>query len=331
MPPIGPKMQKGNFYSKKRFKVVKKGPKKVYTTRKGLMSKTAIQQTRKIAKQVLLNNAESKYFDVKTISQLSGIGQAGILPTPARLTYPQMYVLGFASGENTVGGNALSYGQTNIVSINHGRIHAAGNAQGQEIEGQYVSPMLSSSMFDIQRVVFNSDLSNELARNSMPFLVRVLRLCPRPAKGSNQAVDPERDAFLTAANQEIGVSDLTFQHYDLLMNKPNTKKYMVKQDFRFLLEPPVTSTEVAGSGSPAVASYAAANISTRCHKQMTFRHDIGKKLFYENPLQRSTPTDGFKNEYVLIHIVPTGAENVGTILPSTCRVAVKAVGTFKDL
>lgn len=287
------------------------------------------RQTHLIAKKVIKNTAETKYFDCKTIDQLSGINYAGIIPTPARLAYPQLYVVGFASGSNNVGATSLSYGQNTMEEILHGRIFPDGQANGQDIDGQYVTPSLAMTTFDIQRVVFTSDLTLSLARNSVPFMVRVLRLVPKPAKGSNQSVDPERDAFLSEKNQEIGVSNTNFQHYHLLMLKANNRKYTVKQDFRFMLNPPLTATEGVNAGG--VSSYSVENISRGCHKQMTFRHDIGKKLFYDDPNTRSQPDDGFKNEYMLFHIIPVGTENDGSIIPTTVRFGAKAVSTFKDL
>jgi len=323
--PIGPKMRNGRYRSKRKLKIVKKLSKP-----RGGLNKTELKQTREIAKKVMNSTAESKYFDVRTIDQLSGTNGAGIVPTPARLTYTQLYVQGFAVGENTAGNGTLSYGQNLIESIEHGRIQPEGNSDNQNLEGQYAMPSLSITTFDVQRIVNTSDITLELARQQVPFMVRVLRLVPRPQKGSAQDVDPQSDAFLTESNQETGVSSTDFQHYQLLMLKANSKKYQVKQDFRFVLSPPLTTTEVSLQGNAGSTSYQVGNISTNQHRQMTFKHDIGKKLFYENPKTRSNPTDGFKNEYILFHIIPMGTENDSAILPTTVRLAAKAVSTFKD-
>jgi len=325
----GPRMPSGKYYSKRKAGRPRGSTNKPKAKRGGL-NKTEVKQTRAIAKKVINAKAESKYFDVRTISQLSGTGGAGIVPTPARLTYTQLYVQGFAVGENTVGGTALNYGQNTLEAIEHGRVHPLGNSDNQNLEGQYATPSLSITTFDIQRIVNTSDITLELARQQVPLMVRVLRLVPRPQKGSSQDVNPEDDAFLTEGSQEIGVADADFQHYQLLMLKANTKKYQVKQDFRFVLTPPLTTTEVALQGNAGSTSYQVGNIQTNSHRQMTFKHDIGKKLFYENPQNRSNPTDGFKNEYILFHIIPIGTENDSAILPTSVRIAAKAVGTFKD-
>lgn len=324
----GPRLPSGRYYSKRR---AGRKPAAKSKPKRGGLNKTEVKQTKQIAKRVLNQNSESKYFDVRTISQLSGAGQAGIIPTPARLLYPQLYVVGFAAGEADVNNSVLTYGQNTIEAIHHGRIHPDGQAQNQDIEGQYVRPSLSITTFDIQRIITGSDLSLETARNMCPFMVRVLRLCPKPRKGSSQNLDPERDAFLDQNNQETGVADSTFEHYELLLLKANTKKYTVKGDMRFMLNPPLTTTEVGTGNASFPTSHDVGNISTNIHRQMTFKHDIGKRLFYENPNVRSNPTDGFKNEYILFHIIPVGTGNLGDIIPSTVRFCAKAVSTFKDV
>lgn len=326
----GPRLPSGRYYSKRKAGRPKGGKNYKPKAKRGGLNKTEVKQTREIAKKVVNASAESKYFDVRTIEQLSGTNGAGIVPTPARLTYTQLYVQGFAVGENTVGGTALNYGQNLIEAIEHGRIQPAGNSDNQNLEGQYAIPSLSITTFDVQRIVNTSDITLELARQQVPFMVRVLRLVPRPQKGSAQDVNPQDDAFLTESSQEIGVANADFQHYQLLMLKANTKKYVVKQDFRFVLTPPLTTTEVSLQGNAGSTSYQVGNIQTNNHRQMTFKHDIGKKLFYENPQQRSNPADGFKNEYILFHIIPMGTENDSAILPTSVRIAAKAVSTFKD-
>ncbi|AJP36375.1 putative capsid protein [Avon-Heathcote Estuary associated circular virus 8] len=325
----GPRMPSGRYYSKRKAGRPK-GSKNKPKAKRGGLNKTEVKQTRAIAKRVINSNAESKYFDVRTIDQLSGSGGVGIVPTPARLAYTQLYVQGFAVGENTIGGTALTYGQTVIEPINHGRIHPSGNSDNQNLEGQYAMPSLSITTFDIQRVIQTSDLTLDLARNQTPFMVRVLRLVPRPQKGSSQGLDPANDAFVNESNQETGVADSGFEHYQLLFLKANSKKYQVKQDFRMVLNPPLSTTEVAMQGNAGSTAYSVANISNNFHRQMTFKHDIGKKLFYDNPQSRSHPTDGFKNEFILFHIIPLGTANDGGILPTSVRIAAKAVSTFKD-
>lgn len=322
--PIGPRLPGGRF-RKRKLKIVKK----LSSKKKGL-TKTQAKESYQIAKKAQRSALESKYFDVRTINQLSGTGGAGIVPTPARLSYTQLYVQGFASGANTVGNAVLSYGQNTIEAIEHGRIHPLGNSDNQNLEGQWAMPSLSITTFDIQRVVRTSDLTLELARQEVPFMIRILRLVPRPPKGSGTEIDPENDAFLTESNQETGVADSDFQHYQLLMLKANTKKYKVYDDIRFVLTPPLTTTELATQGNAGSTSIQVGNIQTNSHRQMTFKHNIGKKLFYENPQNRSNPTTGFQNEFILFHVIPLGTENDASILPSSIRIAAKAVGTFKD-
>ena len=298
---------------------------------KGL-NKTERKQTQQIAKKVLMKEAESKYFNVRTLSELSGTAGdgAGLTMPISRGNYSQMRVLGFASGTGARTDNlsSLKYGlNTSIQAIQHGRIFASGTATGFDIEGQYVTPSLSISTFNLERLYLSTSSSSADAISAVPYFVRVLRLCPRPKKGSFQTLDPETDAFLDQYSQEIGVRNTNFGHYELKMFKANSKKYQVKQDFSFYLNPPVSYNELdIGAGTFQVSSR-----SNASHRQMTFKHDIGKKLFYESPATASNPSDGFKNEYILFHVSPIGTANDSTVSPFDVRIACKAVGTFKDV
>lgn len=297
---------------------------------KKALTKGQKKETKSIVEKTIDKKAQSKFFDCKTVSQLSGINQAGMVLSPARGTYTQMYVIGFAAGQASVAGTTLQYGMGSMESIQHGRVHPDGHVDNQQLKGEFCRPDITSTTFDIQRVVENSDISNGLARGQVPYMVRMIRVYVKPLKGSSVAVEPKNDLFFNQANQETGIHVDGFEHYDLLFNKVNTRKYTVKQDIKFMLTPPLTHTEVASGSTLANSSELVGNISRGCHKSITCKHNLGSKFFYENPLTRSFPTDGFKNEFIFFHVIPIGVQNDGNVIPSTIRIAARAISTFKD-
>jgi len=299
-------------------------------------------EIKKIAKNVLLGEAESKYYSTATLASLSqndapgSVAGAGISFGLPRVGYPPMQVIGFASGSaaQVGGGGVLRYGldpstgnPRAIYALQHGRVFAAGDANGYAMEGSYTSPSLNITTFNLQRLIVDTLGSEVQSSITTPYFVRVVRVMPRPIKSSRSEMDPQVDLFLDQYSQEIGVSNANFKQYELQMLKVNTKKYKLIQDFNFVLNPPLVYNELDIGGG----SYQVSQIHTNCRRQMTFKHDIGKKLFYESPRLNSNPTDGFHNEFMLFHVIPLGSENATAVSPADIRIAAKPVGTFKDV
>lgn len=313
-------------------------PKKRATTKstkkKGDLTKKQQKQTKEIVQNEIKKEADNKYFNVRDMNEMTN-GGVGLKLVPARSSYARMYVLGFATGTGaqTGGQDTLKYGYDavdgetkSIQALQHGKIFPAGDTNGYDVQGSYVTPSLNITTFNLQRLYEAMSDQFDDALRTVPYLVRVLRLIPRPLKGSFQTMDPERDAFVDQFNQEIGIRNGNFKQYELHMLKPNTKKYSVKLDNKFVINPSTIYNKL----DIATGDYQVSNTYNTCFTQMTFKHDIGKKLFYESPKEASNPTDGFKNEYILFHIVPLGAADQPGINPDNCRIGVKSVGTFKD-
>jgi hypothetical protein len=316
--------------------------KRVYRKKKTTRAKRpTYKQVRQIAKNVILGEAESKYYSTASLASLSQDGApgspagAGLSLGLPRTGYPQMQVIGFASGSaaQVGGGGILRYGldpasgaPRAIYGLQHGRVFAAGDANGYAMEGSYTSPSLNITTFNLQRVIVDS-LSETLAATSTPYFVRVVRVMPRPIKSSRSEMDPQVDLFLDQFSQEIGVSNGNFRQYELQMLKVNTKKYKLIQDFDFVMNPPITYNQLDIGGG----TYQVSTVNSGSRKQMTFKHNIGKKLFYEAPRLNSNPSDGFHNEFILFHVIPLGSENAAGISPDDIKIAAKAVGTFKDV
>lgn len=317
----GPRMRTGSYYSK--GKPRGRPRKKVYKKKSGL-NKTEKKQV----KAIINRQAESKYFNVTPISQLKGSGDAGVEMILARAGYPQMRVLGFQTGNGLQTDNtAIQYGISDITALNLARTFAAGDANGYDVEGSYVTPSLALSTFNIQRLYLDTTNGSDQALECTPYLVRMLRLSPRPKKSTYQTIVPNEDAFLDQFSQEIGIKDTNFGHYEIQMLKPNTKKYQVIQDSTWIMKPPCSFNELdIGDGTWQTSS-----VNDGSRRQMNFKHNIGNRLFYDAPTEVSDPTDGFKVEYILFHVVALGTANAASISPDTVRFGVKSVSTFKDL
>lgn len=300
--------------------------------KKGL-TKTEVKQTKKIAERVLNTKTESKYFRCVGMGDLNdnGLGQPLY---PARSSYNQMYVLGYstATGARLDGISTYKYGISgaatkSIQALGMARTFGADETNdelvGNALDGNYATPSMASTEWNIQRL-FDQVSSETTSKDVAPYFVRIVRLVPRPKKGSYQDVDPETDAFLDEFSRETGVLASTFTNYELQMLKLNTKKYQVKADIKFMMTPAVIFNESAPDYQATVAP------GTH-QKFLSFRHDIGKRLYYDNPEGTGYPTDGMKQEFILFHVCHIGLGNsASSNQPNGLRLGCKAVSTFKD-
>lgn len=281
-----------------------------------------------IAKSVVLSTAESKYFNTEGAQYNTELTPHYIKPTDV------MTCLGFATGSinDPETETTFQYGNGSMKTLNLNRLYGANAAEPYNqfaLDGMYCNPSFAQSRFLIERTA--QDFSNAAVEpnRACPYYVRVLRLQPRPMKTTNQSVTPEIDAFLDVQGLPTGVSQLGFSKLDLVTLKPNSRKYKVIQDIKYLMNAPVQSTLIdIGSGSNVVTTQPEANIRT-----FNFTHDIGKKLFYKEPGPGSVvyPTTGFKNEFILFHFQAMGDDAGIRVAANEVRISVNAVSTFKDI
>jgi len=280
-----------------------------------------------IAKSVVLSTAESKYFNTEGAQYNTELTPFYTQPTEV------MTCLGFCTGSiNDPTGTTYQYGEGSMKTLNMNRLYGANASEPYNqfaLDGLYCTPAFAQSRFFIERTA--QDFSNAAVNpnRACPYYVRILRIQPRPVKTSNQDVTPELDAFLDVQGLATGVSQTGFSKLDLVTLKPNTRKYKVIQDIKYLMNAPLQSTLIdIGSGSNVVTTQPEANMRT-----FNFTHDIGKKLFYDEPGPGSVvyPTTGFKNEFILFHFQAVCDDSGIRVGANEVRISANAVSTFKDV
>jgi hypothetical protein len=288
------------------------------------MTSSVVKQ---IAKSVILNVAESKYFNTEGAQY-----NTELTPLPVQLL-ANMTCYGFSTGSvNDPTGTTYQYGSGSMKTLNLNRLYgptATAPLNSFALEGMYCSPSFSQSRFIIERTA--QDFSNPAVNpnRACPYFVRILRIQPRPTKTSNQEVQPNLDAFLTVDGLSTGVFVAGFSKLDILTLKPNTRKYKVIQDIKYMMNSPVQSNALAiGAGTNNVSVCPDSNM-----RSFNFTHDIGKKLFYKEPSTGSViyPTAGFKNEFILFHFQAIGDDSVSRTVAQEVRISANAVSTFKDV
>jgi len=292
-------------------------------------------QVKTIVKSEIKANADSKYFRVATIDDLSGGADgSGQDMFQARNNYPQMNVIGYSTGTGARldGLNTYKYGfqgtaSKSIRALSLARLFGAdeGNQTlvGNKLEGNTCQPSYSKTEWNIQRL-FDQVSTENTGKDVAPYFVRILRLVPRVKKGEYQDIDPENDAFQDQFGRDIGVNNANFNNYDLQLCRPNKRKYYVKQDIVYHMTPSVVFNESA----PDYQAHIPVGNNIKCHQMM---HDIGSKLYYKDPEGNGYPDDGFKQEFILFHTCHVGIGNTSSNEPNGLRLSCKAVSTFKDL
>ena len=322
------------------------------STKKGLTKKEK-SQTRKIAKSVVNNLAESKYFNVAR-----SIGELNLNTAwwASATSQSEIGVLGFTTGfEKEVnqdgatvaykyGDNVTNGSGQNMESLELNRVFEISSQSPLEqnaVEGNTIRPAYAESNWLLNRLAGNTEQINDLA-NGCTYKVRMIRCKPRVVKGSFQRVHPENDLFLDQANHEFGISSVqnnvrVFNPYELMLAKANSRKYQIIEDTMFAMGPAGNYVDV-GLGAGEVAYNMKNPESTAC-KTLKRTHKIGKELYYNKPNDTSTsqnqyPQDGFQQEFILFHVWASGNPQQVTTArtaPQLMRISCRPVSTFKDI
>ena len=320
------------------------------------LTKKETSQVKAIAKKTVNKMAETKYFDVRTIRELSREGNvsgSGLQlvdgRAPGQPAGSTIKVLGFATGTGARldGLSSYKYGwvsataEKSIQAFQLGRIFNRDSTdefeKAQSIVGQYVSPSFAQSEFNIQYIMRSTDpfvddtLQIQNPQKASPVQLRIVRVCPRPKKGSYNDVDPRYDLFVDQFGREIGIESQLFNTYELMMYKLNSRKYIVKTDLMPRMSPSIAYNTVFdyAPGTDGMTQQVQQQNQSSSMLNYKFKHNIGKELYYANPETVFNPQDGFTPEFVFIHAIPIGIQESDNA--SGIRVGVKVVGTFKDL
>lgn len=298
---------------------------------KGGLNKVEKKQAVSIAKKVFNKKVESKYFKTQASDSLNEAQPVNI-QTGANMT-----CLGYCTGNRTNAqtGSIWNYGTAQMQTLNLNRPYITNDGAPLDqfvIDGLYCSPQFAQSRWILERI--RNDFSNQDVppERALSYYVRILRVMPRTQKTSAEVVDPTNDVFFDTNGQATGISVSGFTKLQLMTLKPNTRKYKVIQDIKYMMNSPMTTNALdIGDGANQVFPEHAGIMRT-----FNFRHDIGKKLYYNSPDPDAGgnvyPSSGFKNEFVLFHFQTLGDDQNFALrsVAKSVRVSCNAVSTFKD-
>ncbi len=311
----GPKMRSGAFKSKAK--------------KKGLNS-----TEKKQVKDIVLNTAETKYFNVTSRYDLKEL-KGNPIQTGAN-----MYCLGFSAGWNitgtpnntsniTYGIDATTQQPVSVKELNLSKIHSAGDFT---LEGEKLKVSFQNSKWFIERTQIDTDSATQQIKDALPTMCRMIRIRPKALKSSYTVVDPQNDLFLDQQNQAYGIRTAGFQKMDLVMAKANNRRYTIVEDKTFTLLPPFTQNDLdIGAGTNQVR-----NISKDNVKHLHMSHKLGKNYYYDtqsNPNGYITPQTGFVNEYIFFHFQHLGDDSTFAARASAddWRISCIPTGGFKDI
>lgn len=154
------------------------------------------------------------------------------------------------------------------------------------------------------------------------------------------SIEPNLDAFVDELGQPTGIADSAFGPHELMLYKANARKYKVISDKSFTLVPPMTASNVAtGQSATDPLTDTGAQVTNidgkACFKRIHMKHDIGKKLFFEEGgVDANNSQTGQKNEFILFHTCQIGVNSQSSSSGYNALkmlISGKFVSTFKDL
>jgi hypothetical protein len=197
------------------------------------------KEVKSIAKQVFNKNVESKYFKTSSADSMTEI-----IPSQIQ-ALSNMTCQGFCTGNRVnvqTGGNWL-YGTAQMKTLNLNRLYISSDGAPVDqfvLEGLYCNPSFAQSRFIVERMENDFSAAGSPAARALPYYVRILRIMPRTQLTSKQGVDPTLDAFLDTNGIAAGISTANFSKLQLMTLKPNTRKYKVIQDIKYIENSPLT-------------------------------------------------------------------------------------------
>ncbi len=332
----GPRMRSGAYYSKGK----KRGRRP--------LSKAARSEVRKIAKKEDAKSTESKYFN--TNPNLDQTASASAWRQSSEVQ-SEVAVYGYTTGLNraridngdTVTQTIYKYGvntatgaEVDMLSLDLNKCFASGNSlptrSSQSVEGTQCRPHFNEVQWLLNRVQGDVTANKD---NGLVYKVRMIRVSPNVKKGTYITIDPKMDLFLDQYNEHFGIQTVkssvnVFTQFECMLAKVNTRRYKVISDKMFTIKP---------SNLAILDSVYTVPVVNDGLKKIRTRHKIGKKFYYENPNDPDAskfnqyPTTGFKNEFILFHVVALGNPNVSVndrVTPGLLNITARPVSTFKD-
>lgn len=311
------------------------------------LNKTEVKQVSTLAKKVVNKMAETKYFNVSSFKHSKSLYYA-------RANVKNIGVRGYATCENKNSqGTRIAYGRDTasgnveyLDELNMNRCFSKNSNsdyfQAQKIDGVYATPSFQQSTFILERDVGYTvaEASEYNSLKNAPYYLRIVRVAPRASKFSTVDVDPQNDLFVDEFGQATGINIPGFSTHQLMTLKLNSRKYKVISDKSSIMVPPMVMNNVAtGQSDTDPLSETNGNIqqynAKGCFRTMSFRHDIGKKLFFEQGDEAETnSTSGQQNEFILFHTCHIGLNthaSPNSYDATDLLISTKSVSTFKDI
>ncbi len=318
-------------------------------SRKKPLTKKAVKQTRKIAKSVVLNMAESKYFNTNPSLDQTQAASAWVNSG----VQSEVGVFGYTTGLNRAridngttitqtiykyGVNTLTGAEVEMKSLDLNKVFNENNSSPQRanmsVEGATIRPNYNECQWLLNRVQGNVTANSD---NGLVYKVRMIRVVPRAKKGTYLSIDPKMDLFLDQYNEPFGINTTNvagqnvFTQFECLLAKVNSRRYKVLAD-KFITLMPANKAIMSGVFT--------VNEVYDGLKKFKTKHNIGKEFFYEDPNNTDAaefgqyPDTGFQNEFVLFHVIAVGHPETSAdsrLTPGLLNITARPVSTFKDM
>lgn len=300
--------------------------------KKSGLNKTEVSQVKAIMNQ----EAESKYFECENSLQ----GQA-LKYQSSTSTNQEIMVRAFTVGPggDSVSDNIYGYESTGgagraITPMFMARTFDINSTdadyQSMVPVGKTVTSAMCRSIFRLHRSkVDTSDAEQD--KIAAPYVVRFIRVKPRPAKFSDVDLVPRLDLFQNNFGVAYGIDSPanTYQRnfgvFEMMTSKINSRKYTVVQDTHFQLGAPLVGTQLDTDLIETMSSSNSEKYLSCNHKQLKKLHYAGS---YDNGPDRE-PISGQSNEMIFIHVGVIGTTTRS--LELGMKIDVKPVATFKDI
>ena len=317
------------------------------------LTKTEKSQVKTIAKKVVNNIAETKYFATSAAVNK-------IIPTPLWYTasgVSEISCMGFTTGKAQAsatspaprvgfnyGVNLLTGAEIPMTSLDMNKIFTnfdvVESRRQQQLIGNSCRPSYAECQWYLERP--QTDVTQSPLPGSV-IQVRMIRVRARTRKGANQPINPKLDLFLDQYNEPFGIQTTTsggspiFGNYEFQMAKVNSRRYQCIEDKIFQMTPSSITNDFAGAPSYNQVNYA----SYGGTRKIKTKHNIGKELYYDTPNANTSPTNnydqypetGFEPEFILWHFQTVGqpvsvSQRVNT---DNINMTARPVSTFKDI
>lgn len=297
---------------------------------------------------------ESKYYKTSAFS-----GQQGFQLQTNVVDGSVMEVIGLAVGKHEMEQVAGTYGYSSSsgpaytnLSLNMFRTFqaptidtdtdpvtiAGGDDQKFQCmipEGRKTTPAYNRTTLRIFRTSVNTN-SDDKAKMANPYLYRLVRVKPRKNKFTDVEFDPQLDLFVDDFNEAYGIYSggneyrTSFNQFQLMTAKLNTRRYEVLNDTQFTLYAPTVTTN-GWEGSGTFNGRAVTDVGKPSAKIISFSHKTPKMLHYDGKYQdveSCQPLSGNSEELIFIHATMIGDDEPNINLQH--KLDIKCVSTFKD-